>query len=157
MAGEQASGSGERKPGTPGPFSRWMQHKMNARTNRRMRRKRSGKVMGMDVLILHTVGRRTGEQRESPIAWFDDGDDAKLVVASGGGTLNPDWYVNLMAHPDQASMELPGHDAVPVTPQRLDGDDREQAWKRIVADQPRLGKYQAKSKRIYPVVRLTVR
>ncbi|NEW43428.1 nitroreductase family deazaflavin-dependent oxidoreductase [Nocardia cyriacigeorgica] len=157
MAGEQGSDRAERKPGTPGAFSRWMQRKMNARTNRRMRRKRSGKVMGMDVLILHTVGRRTGEQRESPIAWFDDGDDAKLVVASGGGTLNPDWYVNLMAHPDKASMELPGHDAVPVTPQRLEGDDREQAWKRIVADQPRLGKYQAKSKRIYPVVRLTVR
>ena len=108
--------AGKRKPGTPGAFSRWMQQKMNARMNRKIRGGR-GQFMGMDVLILNTVGRRTGQPRQTPLAWFADGDDARLVIASGGGSQHPDWHANLMAHPGQASIELPGGDAVPVTPQ----------------------------------------
>src|SRR5215813_3124012 len=88
----------------PGALARWVQHRMNARMNRKIRRG-NGKFMGMDVLILHTVGRRSGQPRLSPVAWFADGDNAWLVVASGGGSLDPDWYLNLMAHPDQASIE----------------------------------------------------
>ncbi len=54
----------------PGAFSRWMQHRMNARMNRKVRRGR-GTFMGMDVLILHTVGRRSGQPHETPPAWKD--------------------------------------------------------------------------------------
>ncbi|WP_433472874.1 nitroreductase family deazaflavin-dependent oxidoreductase [Spirillospora sp. CA-142024] len=156
MTQKQASGREERKSRTPGAFSRWMQHRMNARTNRKIRRGR-GTFMGMDVLILNTVGSRSGQPRETPVAWFADGEDARLVVASGGGSQNPDWYVNLMAHPDQAAIELPGRDAVPVTPHSLDGADREQAWQRIAEAQPRIAKYQSRSDREYPVIRLTPR
>jgi deazaflavin-dependent oxidoreductase (nitroreductase family) len=145
-----------RAKGTPGAFSRWMQRTMNARISRKIRRGR-GSFMGMDVLILNTVGRRSGQPRETPMAWFADGTDTWLVVASGGGSRHPDWHANLMAHPDRASVELPGRDAVPVTPHRLDGADREQAWQRIAAAQPRIAKYQSKSEREYPVVRLTPR
>jgi deazaflavin-dependent oxidoreductase (nitroreductase family) len=140
----------------PGTFSRWTQKTMNGRMNRKVRRGR-GNFMGMDVLILHTVGRRSGQSRETPVAWFPDGADAWLVVASGGGGQHPDWHANLMAHPEKASIELPGSDSVPVTPRRLDGADRAQAWERITAAQPRYGKYQSKSERQYPVVRLTSR
>jgi deazaflavin-dependent oxidoreductase (nitroreductase family) len=141
-----------------------MQHRMNARMNRKVRRGR-GNFMGMDVLILHTVGRHSGQPRETPVAWFADdavdadadGDAARLVVASGGGDQHPDLYANLMGHAEQASIELPGGDAVPVTPQRLDGAEREQAWERIATAQPRIAKYQRKSERQYPVVRLTRR
>lgn len=139
---------------TPGRFSRWMQHRMNARMNGKVR-KGKGTFMGMDVLILHTVGRRSGEERETPVAWFADGDDARLVVASGGGGQHPDWFVNLMAHADRASIELPGGDPVTVVPHRLAGADRDEAWQRIAAAHPRIAKYQSKSSREYPVVRLT--
>lgn len=144
------------KTGGPGALSRWMQHRANARVNRKVRKGR-GTFMGMDVLILHTVGKRSGERRETPVAWFPDGDGARLVVASGGGSRNPDWFANLMAHPERASMELPGQETVPVTPQRLEGADREAAWRRIAEAQPRIAKYQSKSDRQYPVVRLTPR
>jgi deazaflavin-dependent oxidoreductase (nitroreductase family) len=146
----------QRKGKTPGAFSRWLQHRMNARMNRKVRRGR-GTFMGMDVLILHTVGHRSGEPRETPVAWFADGDDARLIVASGGGSQDPDWYVNLMAHADGASIELPGGGTTAVTAQRLDGGDREQAWQRIATAQPRIAKYQSRSDRPYPVVRLTPR
>lgn len=153
---QQAGSRAWRRPGTPGTFSRWMQRKMNARMSRKIRRGR-GTFMGMDVLILHTVGRRHGQPRETPLAWFANGDDARLIVASGGGSQHPDWYVNLMANSDRASIELPGRDAVPVIPHRLEDADREQAWQRIAAAQPRIAKYQAKSDREYPVIRLTPR
>jgi deazaflavin-dependent oxidoreductase (nitroreductase family) len=153
---QEAGSRGGRKRGTPGAFSRWMQHRMNARMIRRFRRGR-GKFMGMDVLILHTVRRRSGKPLETPVAWFPDGEDAWLIVASGGGSQHPDWYLNLIAHPDQASIELLGGDTTPVVPHRLEGADRGQAWERIAAAQPRIAKYQSKSDREYPVIQLTRR
>jgi deazaflavin-dependent oxidoreductase (nitroreductase family) len=144
-----------RKPGTPGALSRWVQRTMNARTAKKIRGGRD-KMMGMDVLILKTVGRRSGESRETPLGWFAD-DDGWLVVASGGGSQHPDWHANLTAHPDRVSVELPGRGSVQVTPYNLDSNERDQAWQRITAAQPRLAKYQAKSDRQYPVIRLTPR
>jgi deazaflavin-dependent oxidoreductase (nitroreductase family) len=148
--------AGRRKPGTPGAFSRWMQQKANARVIRKVRRGK-GSMMGMDVLVLTTTGRRSGQTRETPVAWFPDGSDAWLVVASGGGSQHPDWHANLMAHPEKATIEVAGGEALPVTPQRLAGADRERAWARITAANPRMAKYQKKSDREYPVVRLTRR
>lgn len=162
----QQAGSSEGRKNGPGRFSRWMQHKMNARMNRKVRRGR-GQFMGMDVLILHTVGARTGESRETPVAWFpdsdsggnsdSDGDGSRLIVASGGDSQHPDWFANLMAHGDRASIELPGREAEPVTPHRLEGADRDQAWQVIATAQPRIAKYQSKTDRLYPVLRLTPR
>lgn len=148
----------DQKPrkGGPGAFSRWFQLKMNARTNDKIRR-RDGKIMGMDLLILHTVGARSEQPRQSPLAWFGEDGNSWLVVASGGGDRNPDWYTNLMAHPDRASVEMHGGTALPVAVQPLDGADQEHAWQRIAAEQPRIAKYQARSERRYPVVRLTAR
>jgi deazaflavin-dependent oxidoreductase (nitroreductase family) len=146
----------KRKPGTPGAFSRWIQRTMNARTSRRIHAGRD-KFMGMDVLVLHTLGRRSGEPRETPLAWFPDGENAWLVVASGGGSQHPDWHANLMAHPNKASIALPGREPLPVTPHTLEGPIRDEAWHRITTAQPRLAKYQSKSTRQYPVIRLTPR
>ncbi|MEV0356413.1 nitroreductase family deazaflavin-dependent oxidoreductase [Nocardia sp. NPDC050697] len=136
-------------------LSLWFQRKMNARTATRIRRK-GGSMMGMEVLILHTVGRKSGAPRETPLSWFADGSD-RLVIASGGGDRNPDWYANLRANPSQVAVELHGSPATPVTATRLDGADREQAWARIVEAQPRYAKYQKKSDRQYPLVRLAAR
>src|SRR2546423_11832038 len=120
-----------------GALSRWMQHRMNARMIRKVHGGR-GTFMGMKVLILNTVGRRSGQPRETPVSWFADGDDSWLVVASGGGGRHPDWHLNLMAHPDRASIVLPGRDArTPVTPDQLTGADRDRAWQRIIEAQPR--------------------
>lgn len=150
---QQAS---ENKSHTSGGLSRWVQRKMNDRTNRKVRRG-GGRSMGMDLLILHTVGRRSGQPRETPLAWLADGEDAWLIVASGGGSQHPDWYVNLTACPDRASIEFPDRGTVAVAPHRLDGADRDQAWQRIAAAQPRIAKYQSKSDREYPVIRLSPR
>lgn len=137
-------------------FSRWMQHRANGRVIRKVRRG-TGSMMGMDVLVLTTVGRRSGQPRETPVAWFADGPDAWLVVASGGGNRHPDWHANLMAHPERATIELAGRAATPVIPERLAGADRARAWRQISTANPRMQKYQSRSDREYPVIRLTPR
>lgn len=140
----------------PGKISRWVQRRANARTVQRIRRK-GGRMMAMDVLILHTRGRVSGQPRETPLAWFDGGTGSWLVVGSGGGDRHPDWYWNLIAQPDSVAVEFHGRDPQPVTPHELRGAEREEAWRKIASAQPRIAKYQSKAVREYPVIRLTAK
>ena len=106
------------------------------------------------MLYLTTVGARTGKQRLNPVGYEPDGEDAWLVVASfGGAAQNPGWYHNLMAHPDDASVEVGGHHHR-VRPEELDGPRREQAWAQIIASRPSMAEYQEKTDRVLPVLRL---
>lgn len=121
--------------------------------NKRIRRK-GGKFRGMDVLFLTTVGAKTGERRETPVAWFPDGDQAWLIVASlGGSARNPGWYHNLAAHPDQVWIEI-GDRTLRVVPEQLEGNRRDEGWQRIITAQPRYANYQEKTDRVRPVIRL---
>ena len=140
---------GARVPRSSGRVSKWMGRRMH-----NQHRRKGYKFMGMDVLFLTTIGRRTGEPRETALSWFADGQDAWIIVASvGGGESNPAWYYNIATHPDQVSIELPQR-RVRVTPEQLEGTRRHEAWKRIVQAQPRYAKYQEKTDRLLPVIRL---
>ena len=141
---------GSRMGSFGGPVARWL----NGQMVRRQRRK-GGQFQGMDVLILGTVGAKTGQRRETLLGSFPDGDGAWLVVASAAGAAkNPAWYHNLAAHPDQADVEIGGK-KVKVTASQLDGPDRDAAWQRITAAQPRYGGYETKTDREIPIIRLT--
>lgn len=152
MSLEPRSGSrGRPKRKGGGAVARWMQGFMSDRILRK-----SGKLMGLDLLFLSTVGRKSGERRETPVAWFPDGEDAWLIVASAlGSRSDPDWYYNLAAHPEDVSIELPGQGTSHVTAEQLEGSMRTEAWRSIVLSQPRYAKYQAKTDRVLPVIRLT--
>jgi deazaflavin-dependent oxidoreductase (nitroreductase family) len=142
---------GARVPGGSGGLSRWFGRLMSKR-----HRRKGYKFMGMDVLFLTTIGRKTGERRETPVAWFPDGERAWLIVASAAGAArNPGWYRNLAAHPDQVWIELPGGPALHVAAEQLEGPRRDEAWSRIARAQPRYAKYQEKTDRLLPVIRLT--
>ena len=140
---------GVRMPGASSPIAKWM-YRMAGRRHRRA----GYKFQGMDVLFLTTTGRKSGEPHENPVSWFADGDDAWLIVAAfGGSAKNPAWYLNMAAHPDQVWIELPDR-KLRVTPEQLAGERREEAWQRITSAQPRFAKYQTKTDRPLPVVRL---
>jgi len=117
-------------------------------------RRKGYRFMGMEVLFLTTIGRKTGLPRETPVAWFPDGDEAYLIVASAAGSAhNPAWYLNMAAHPGHVWIELPRR-KLRVAPEQLDGTRREECWQRIISAQPRYAKYQAKTDRMLPVIRL---
>lgn len=111
----------------------------------------------MPALVLTTVGRKTGAERRTPLAYIPDGDGAWLVIAAyAGAATNPAWYHNLAAHPDHASIELDGA-THPVIAEELHGSQREIAWQKITTANNRFAKYQDKTDRQLPVIRLTVR
>ncbi|MCO8270066.1 nitroreductase family deazaflavin-dependent oxidoreductase [Actinoplanes sp. TRM 88003] len=124
-----------------------------------MRRIRRGQGVGADTLVLTTIGRKSGAERQNPVNYFpgDRGADSWLIVASAAGAAgNPAWYYNLAAHPDQVRIEIGGR-AIPVTAEQLTTPDREPAWRSIAAASARFAQYQTKTDRELPVIRLTVR
>ncbi len=113
-------------------------------------------MAGFNVLLLTTVGRRSGQARTSPVGWFPAPDGSRLIVASANGAAdNPAWYYNLAARPD-AQVALGDH-VEEVTAVQLHGDERTRAWELILAAAPRFGRYQAKTDREMPIIRLTPR
>jgi deazaflavin-dependent oxidoreductase (nitroreductase family) len=120
-------------------------------------RKGRAKFLGFDALVLITVGAKTGAERAVPVGWFPGPDGSRLVVASAAGaTGNPAWYYNLAAHSDQVQIEVEGG-KVPVTAEQLHGAERDAAWQQIVTAAPRFAKYQQKTDRELPIIRLTPR
>lgn len=142
---------GARQPG--GRFLRLL----NGLMARRIRK--DGKLMGggTDGLVLTTVGRKSGQERSTPLVWFPGGDGSWLIVASAAGApKNPSWYYNLAAHPDRVRIAVGGR-TIPVTAAQLHGDERAAAWRQIVETSDRFSKYQEQTDRELPVIKLTER
>lgn len=120
-------------------------------------RLRGGRMtnQGMPVLLLSTVGARSGKRRRALLGSIPDGSNARLVTAtSGGSAWHPSWFLNLAAHPDRVWVELEGR-GMQVRPESLSGAVRDAAWQRIVAVAPGYAAYARKTDRLIPVVRLT--
>jgi deazaflavin-dependent oxidoreductase (nitroreductase family) len=144
---------GRRQLGTGGPVGRWV----TKRVINRIRRKGKVPGLGFNALVLTTVGRRSGLQRQTPVGWFPGKDDSWLIVASAvGAARNPAWYHNLAAHPGEVWIETPGG-KVAVTAEQLHGADRDQAWAQITAAAPRFARYQQATDRELPILRLVPR
>ncbi|BDB43199.1 MULTISPECIES: nitroreductase family deazaflavin-dependent oxidoreductase [Mycobacterium] len=111
-----------------------------------------GQFAGADLLLLHTTGAKSGEQRTSPLAYFDI--DGKLIIIGSfaGAPVNPAWVHNLRANP-AARVEV-GTDAFDVTARELPPAERDELFSRLVAEAPGFGEYQAKTSRVIPLFEL---
>jgi deazaflavin-dependent oxidoreductase (nitroreductase family) len=138
---------GARQPG--GKLMAWM----NTWNMNRIRGNAT-KVMGMQALVLSTVGAKSGTPRHTPVAYFPDGADSWLIVASANGAAkNPAWYYNLAAHPDTVQIQLAGR-TIAVSAEQLHGNARQHAWRQITSTAERFAKYEQKTDRELPVIRL---
>ena len=123
--------------------------------NRRIAR-RAGRATG-DLLALTTIGRKTGQERSTPVGGFPGGGGSWIVVASAAGAAaNPSWYLNLAAHPDRATVTTGGR-TVPVVAEELHGAERAAAWRVVTSTSPGFAQYQSRTDRELPVIRLTPR
>src|SRR5437660_1447912 len=95
------------------------------------------RVMGRPLLLLETVGSRSGRARTTMLGWFPDTTDGTwLVVASfGGAARHPAWFLNLARRPDSVRVEIGGR-KLKVRPEALRGGERAEAWQRIVSLAP---------------------
>jgi deazaflavin-dependent oxidoreductase (nitroreductase family) len=141
--------TGTRGARQPGRSTSWI-NKLVARRARRT----DGKTMGMNLLVLTTVGRKSGEARETPVGYFTAPDGSWLIAASAAGAkANPAWYLNLAANPDRVTVELGGR-KVAVTAEQLHDAERERAWTQITTEAPNFRKYETSTDREIPVIRL---
>jgi deazaflavin-dependent oxidoreductase (nitroreductase family) len=113
------------------------------------------RVQGRPLLLLTTVGAKTGQVRQSVLGSFPDGDNAWLIVASAAGAAtNPGWLFNLAKNPDKVWIEFGGR-TLKVRPESLKGAEREAAWQEVVRLAPGYGAYTTKTDREIPIIRLT--
>jgi len=111
----------------------------------------AGKVAGMPVLKLTTVGRKSGQRRStmltSPLL---EGDTVVLVASYGGDDRNPAWFGNLVANPD---VEVVMNGATRKMRARVtEGDERTRLWEELTAAHDNYAGYQRKTSRQIPVV-----
>ena len=145
--------AGTRGARQPGGF---VLRTFNAFLARRIR-KGGGGAMGLDTLLLITVGAKTGQTRATPLARFDAPGGGWYVVASANGAQrNPAWYHNVAAQPDAVRVVVAGRE-LSVTAEQISGHERDQVWQRVCMENPRFRKYGEKTDREIPIVRLTPR
>jgi deazaflavin-dependent oxidoreductase (nitroreductase family) len=113
---------------------------------------RIGRRLGsMPVVELHTTGRASGKRRSVMLTTPVHDDDRWILVASkGGDDRDPDWYRNLVAHPD-AELTVDGA-TVAVQARTANAAEKAELWPRIVAAYRGYAGYQAKTDRDIPVV-----
>jgi deazaflavin-dependent oxidoreductase (nitroreductase family) len=111
---------------------------------------------GTSCLVLHTKGRKTGETRKFALIYGRDGNDYVLVASKGGYPKNPGWYENLVAHPNDVTIQV-WDKVIPVTARTGTSEDKKRVWPVMTKEWPGYDDYQAGTTRDIPVVLLTPR
>ena len=110
-----------------------------------------GSAFGMPVVELHTVGRTSGLPRSTMLtAPVTDDDRIVLVASKGGDDRDPDWYRNLMAHPD-TELTIAGQRR-PLRARRASAAEKAELWPRVVAAYQGYAGYQTRTERDIPLV-----
>ncbi len=111
-----------------------------------------GPFKGASLLLLTTTGAKSGQQRISPLAYLPDGERVFIFASKGGAPTNPDWYHNLVAHP-QVTVEI-GTEQFAATAVVIQSEERDQLYARQVQRMPGFGDYEKKTNRKIPVIEL---
>lgn len=105
------------------------------------------------ILLLKTIGAKSGKQRINPLAYTTDGDRLVIIASKGGAPTSPDWYYNILAHPD-VSVEV-GTEAFEARATVVEGAERDELYAKQAAIMPNFAEYQTKTTRKIPVIVLT--
>ena len=113
-------------------------------------------MLGVPCLLLRTTGRRTGKSRTVSLVYARDGADCLVVASLGGADETPAWLYNVKARPE-VGVQI-GRRRFPATATVVELDDPDHARLWWIVDENnkgRYGRYQRKTERPIPVVRLT--
>jgi F420H(2)-dependent quinone reductase len=109
-----------------------------------------GRMGKSPILLLNTMGRKSGKKRTSPLLYVMDGDDFVIIASKGGASAHPAWYLNLMANPE-ATVEI-GDREVQVEAEEADPEDKTRLWQKMVEMYPAYDAYQEKTEREIPLL-----
>jgi F420H(2)-dependent quinone reductase len=111
-----------------------------------------GRLVGSPVLLLTTVGRKTGEDRTAPLLYLEDGGRLVVVASMGGAPRHPAWYLNLVAS-GEARVRV-GDRTLRVKAEEARDEEKSRLWARLVEMYPPYESYQRRTEREIPVVLL---
>ena len=109
-----------------------------------------GDFEGAPLLLLHTVGARSGKERVNPMMYQDLGDAIAVFASKAGAPTNPDWYHNLVAHPE-VTAEI-GTETRSLRARVASSEEREPIWEKQKQDFPGFAEYESSTDREIPVV-----
>ncbi len=105
---------------------------------------------GLPIVIVTTVGNKSGKVRKTPLMRVEHGGEYVLVASKGGAPEHPSWYHNLVANPDRVAIQ-DGPEPFDVEVRELTGEERELWWSRAVAAFPPYAEYAERASRLIPV------
>jgi deazaflavin-dependent oxidoreductase (nitroreductase family) len=110
-------------------------------------------VAGLATLLLSVTGRKSGQTRSTPLAYFRDGDNYVVVGSDGAAKRDPQWWKNLQVDPNGAIRTGRNRFKVKATP--ATGAERERLWEIGTKFNPMWATYQTRTERELPIVVLT--
>ena len=113
----------------------------------------TGPMAGEPLLIMMSIGAKSGEPRRAIVNFHRDGDDYVIAGTAAGAPKDPAWIGNVRAHPN-VTVEAEGR-TFPATASLVDGAERDRSWDQHVAALPKFAAYPEQSGRVIPMVRLT--
>ena len=108
---------------------------------------------GRTVLILHTIGAKSGKEHVNPVAHTRDGDRYVIIASKGGAPNNPDWYYNIVANP-LVTVEA-GAEKFQAKATIVEEPERTRLYDQMSTVMPGFAEYQKKTTRVIPVMVLT--
>jgi F420H(2)-dependent quinone reductase len=107
-------------------------------------------LKGTEVGILTTVGRKSGEPRDSPLLFLQEGQRIVLVASQGGRATNPMWYLNLVANPNVTFQTKGG--LLKLVARDATDPERDEYWPKLDAMYPDFVNYRSYTDRKIPIV-----
>jgi deazaflavin-dependent oxidoreductase (nitroreductase family) len=111
-----------------------------------------GPFAGVPVLLLSTVGARSGQARTTPVVYQQDGERLIIFASKAGAPEHPAWYHNLLANPI-ATVEV-GTETMPVRAVEISGEERDELFARQAEMYPQFNEYAERTTRVIPVIAL---
>ena len=112
-----------------------------------------GRFEGRTLLLLHTKGAKSQQERINPVACIKDGERLAVIASKGGADTHPDWYYNVVANP-LVSVEV-GAEKFQARASVAEEPERTRLYDKMVEIMPGFGDYRLKTTRVIPVIVLT--
>jgi deazaflavin-dependent oxidoreductase (nitroreductase family) len=111
-----------------------------------------GPFEGVPVLLLSTVGARSGQTRTTPVVYRQDGERLIIFASKAGAPEHPAWYHNLLASPN-ATVEV-GTETLAVRAEPTTGEERDALFAEQAEQHPQFNEYAERTTRVIPVIAL---
>lgn len=111
---------------------------------------------GKHLLLLHTIGAKSGEPRIAPMMYFDEPEGIFVIASKAGAPEHPAWYHNLLVHPEVRVERATEHgiEEFDATAAATDSELRDRLFDRFATRNPGFAGYQQNTDRVIPVVQL---